>query len=121
MTHSEKIARLYQHLPALGISPSTAAPPLFRILWRMGIEIPPPLFLGFSSLALLMGGFFAIGFGLLLWLLTPLDPTPSPDAIPATALLAGLMFGLAMAAYYRYITRRASLAPWPEYKGRVGA
>lgn len=117
MTHSEKIKRLYQHLPKLGISPFTAAPPLYRLLWRLGCEVPPPLFLSFSTLALVMGGFFAIGFGLFSWLLLPLESTPSAASIPVVSAFSGILFGLSMAAYYRHITKRASLPSWSEYTG----
>jgi hypothetical protein len=122
MTHSEKIMRLYQHLPELGIPPLTAVPPLYRILWRFGVEIPPPLFVRFSTLALTAGGFFAVGFGSFLWLFSSLDPTPSAISIPVISLLAGILFGLAMAAHYRHIARQASLPSWFEYTGQaVGA
>ena len=121
MTHSEKIKHLYQHLPELGISPLTAAPPLFHLFWRIGIEIPPPLFMSFSTLALIMGGLFAIGFGLFLWLLLPFHNTPYATSIPVVATMAGVLFGLAMATYYRHIIKRASLPSWLEYTGRSAA
>lgn len=50
MTHTEKVERMYRHM---------AAPPAWRVLWRMGIEAPPPLFMSFLPVALVLGTFFA--------------------------------------------------------------
>ena len=55
MDHQAKVQAMYRHMDALGVSRSTAAPPLWRLLWRAGIEIPPPLFIPFLSAALGMG------------------------------------------------------------------
>lgn len=54
MTHTQKVERMYRHMAALGVSRSTAAPPAWRVLWRMGIEAPPPLFMSFMPVALVL-------------------------------------------------------------------
>jgi hypothetical protein len=38
-------------------------------------------------------------------------------ATVATALLAGVLFGLAMAGYYRYFARKHRLPDWSDYRG----
>jgi hypothetical protein len=38
-----------------GVRKYTAAPPLYRVLWRLGFDIAPPPFATFWSNALLMG------------------------------------------------------------------
>lgn len=119
MTHSDKLQKLLEHAPHLGISPYTAAPPLYRLLWRLGVEIPPPLFAAFLPNALLMGGFFACGWGLLMWLFTwSGNGQVSPVLALLLALSAGLMFGIAMALYLRSKARQLNLPPWSEYAGR---
>ena len=42
MTHEEKLNKMYQELPQKGIK--GFAPPLYRLLWKMNIQIPPPYF-----------------------------------------------------------------------------
>jgi hypothetical protein len=38
------------------------APPLYRLCWRLGILVPPPLLAGFWINFLFMGGFFSAAF-----------------------------------------------------------
>ena len=46
-----------------GIRRSTYAPPMFRLLWKAGVRIPPPHMNGFVVNAFVMGGFFATAWG----------------------------------------------------------
>jgi hypothetical protein len=119
MTHNEKLKRMYEHLPALGISPYTAAPPLYRFLWLLGIEVAPPIFGAFLPIALFMGTFFACGWGFFMWFfLWSKDANPSTTAAILVSLLAGALFGLIMAAYLRYKTKKYGLPPWSQYTGQ---
>jgi membrane associated rhomboid family serine protease len=118
MTHSEKLQKMYAHLPALGITPYTAAPPLYRLLWSLGIEIPPPIFSPFLMTAALMGVFFAIGWGSIMWFISwSRDPDFSVTSAAVAAVVAGLLFGLIMASYLKYKSKQLNLPPWSEYKG----
>jgi hypothetical protein len=120
MTHAEKLERMRKHMAALGVSPGTAAPPLWRLLWRMGLEVPPPLFLGFWPLALAMGAGFGMVWGGFMWLaLWSHQGLPSWLAVGAAAG-AGAMFGLSMAAVFRYFARRYKLPSWADYTGMPG-
>src|SRR5690349_9091530 len=102
MTHREKVQRLVDDLRKRGVNPSTTAPPFFRMLWALGIEIAPPLYLGFLPLLLLMGGFFGLMWGAVMWLIQwQFWHAPWEVALGAAAG-AGLLFGLMMAAYYRW-------------------
>lgn len=49
MTHDEKVAFLLDDLARKGIGRYTVAPPIYRLLWRLGIEVKPPLFASFLS------------------------------------------------------------------------
>jgi uncharacterized protein DUF6404 len=68
MTHAEKIEYLLKDFDQRGINTYTVAPPLFRLLWRLGSEVTPPHFAGFWFLTLFMGVFFAIAWGIFMWL-----------------------------------------------------
>src|SRR5260370_25773652 len=110
MTHREKVDRLIADLGKQGMNAYTVAPPIFRLLWKMGIHVPPPLFLGFFSLALLNGSYFGPLWGacmrLLIWRDMPLVQVATSSAI------AGIFFGLGMAAYYRWKAARLHLPRW---------
>ena len=48
---------------------SNYAPPLLRILWRLGIRLPPLPFMPFWQVTLLMGGLWGISWGCAMWLI----------------------------------------------------
>lgn len=69
MNHQEKVLSVYRHMEALGIARSTAASPVWRLLWRVGLDAPSPLFLSFRAAAPIMGGTFGIGWFFLMLLM----------------------------------------------------
>ena len=111
-------ARLRQALALLdakGLGKNTYAPPLFRLLWRLGARVPPPHMAGFALNGLLMGGFFGVFWSLLMWLLL-WGRQGMPLAVAAiTALLAGASFGLAMAWYMRHGARKHAIPLWRDF------
>jgi hypothetical protein len=99
------------------VSPYTSAPPLFRLAWALGLDVPPPLFLGFLPLTLLMGAFYGAFWGAFMWVLQ-WRAWQMPWGLAAlTAACAGLVFGLCMAGYYRRKAARLRLPPWEGYPG----
>ena len=117
MTHQEKLEAMYRHMAVLGVSKSTAAPPAWRLLWRLGFEVPPPVFAPFAANALAMGAFFGLFWGVGMWAML-WARQGMPLALMATsALAAGTLFGLVMAAYYRHLARKHGLPAWAEYAG----
>ena len=111
MTHREKVTYLLSELRAKGFNEYTVAPPVFRLLWALGFTIPPPLFLHFVPVALLMGFLFGAGWGLFMWLIG----TFHAHIVFPSAIAAGALFGLAMAAYYHWIARTLKLPEWKHY------
>ena len=98
-----------------GVRRSTAAPPLYRLCWKMGLKVPPPLMAGFFSIALLMGSFFGVFWGLVMWLLM-WHRADMPLAWAALlALLAGVLFGLMMAAVLRMQARGKQIPAWKDF------
>jgi Family of unknown function (DUF6404) len=95
-------------LAATGMRKSNYAPPLFRLLWRAGFDIPPPHFMSFGARALLLGGFFGVGWGFFMALFMKVRPV----ALMLASLAAGLLFGCAMAAYHAYERRKHRLPAW---------
>jgi hypothetical protein len=115
MTHAEKIEILLKDLTQRGVRQYTVAPPLYRLLWRLGIEATPPHFASFWALVLAMGGFFAIAWGILMWVTLWRGEDMSVAVGIGVSIMAGLLFGLIMAAYYRWSAGRLALPRWEDY------
>ena len=75
MTQSEKVAHLISELKAKGINQYTTAPPMFRALWAFGVDVPPPFFIHFFPLALLVGLPFGAAMAVFFWSVTSPDST----------------------------------------------
>ena len=118
MTQSSKLDRYVQQMADAGVGKSTAFPPLWRLLWRIGIQAPPPIFLGFFPLALIFGGSFGVIFSGVTWLFQDFglmrQPLMSP---PLFALFAGIPYGLAMAYYHRGLAKQHNLGSWAAFSG----
>jgi hypothetical protein len=68
-------------------------------------------------MALAIGTFFTVGWGLVMWLFFwwRLDMPLAAMVVPA--VLAGALFGLIMAGYYLRLSRKHGLPSWAEYRG----
>ena len=116
MNDTEKRARMAEHLSSLGVPQSTFAPPFYRLLWRFGIDAPPPLFTGFVPLALAQGGLFGIFWGVAMWAVVRVTGLFIPTLfIAVAAAIAGALFGVTMATLIRWKARQLGLPPWPQY------
>ncbi|QEH34911.1 hypothetical protein OJF2_34560 [Aquisphaera giovannonii] len=113
MTHRDKVERFIAEMTQRGVNPYTAAPPAWRTAWGLGIEVPPPHFMAFVLLALTSGLFFGtlwglamrlVDWGALGWLSTM-----------TVAAVAGALFGVCLAAYYRRSAARLELPSWERY------
>lgn len=120
MTPPSKLDSYKQHMAAAGVSRFAAFPPLWRILWRTGIRIPPPVFLGFVLNALIFGGFFGLSFAVGLWLLGAVGVVDNAVvSAPWLAVITGVPFGLAMAFEQRAIATKHVLGAWAEFPAGV--
>jgi hypothetical protein len=114
MTYPHRLETALAHLAGTGIMKSNYAPPLFRILWRMGIFVRPPHFASFSSNFLLAGAWFGVVWGAIMWFFVWPGAGKPPVFAAITALVAGALFGLSMALYYRYGARKHQLPGWSQ-------
>ena len=116
MDEAEKRQRMAEHLSSLGVRRGAYAPPFYRALWRLGFDLPPPLFSGFLAIALPGGAFFGAAWGLAFGALARIIGLPVPDPfIGVTALGCGALFGLVMAFLVRREARRLGLPRWSDY------
>ena len=115
MEQREKLDAAIDELQNLGVGAFTAAPPLFRLLWRVGVSVPPPLFLPFGRLALGFGAFFAVGWLPLQWLIRGGQLLDRLVVEVTISIVVGAAFGIILAAYYRYRARSLRLPSWAEF------
>lgn len=107
-----KVQAALRHLDLAGVHRRHSAPPLHRLLWRMGFNAPPPILASVASNALLMGTWFAVGWGVLMWLLVWRNTHMPAGGAVFSALFAGVLFGLLMAVVMRVMRLRRGLPLW---------
>jgi hypothetical protein len=113
MTHDEKVTLLLDDLGHRGINRYTIAPPLYRLLWRLGIELKPPHFASFWSLVAITGVGYGVLLAVIMWAFVWQSRPVS--VVIGTAALAAVLFGLFMGAYYRMQARKLGLSRWENY------
>jgi len=110
MTHSEKVARLVSELEAKGLTKRRIAPPLFRLIWLLGLEIAPPLFLDMGSLLAIGFLCYAPAFGIVSWAF---------GTKASIAALFGIVAGLVGSAIgcvdFRRTAKKLQLPSWEQY------
>jgi hypothetical protein len=99
-------------LAQTGIGRNTYAPPLMRLLWRCGVQLRPPHFMGFGAAALLWGAWFALAWGGMMWMMDWSRHPVDVRLALASACGAGLFFGLTLAAFYAHQRRKHGLPRW---------
>ena len=102
-------------LETTGIWKSNYAPPGVKLLWRLGVACPPPHMASFSGTALVAGLYFAVGWGLCMWLFFwSKRPLPITSAL-LLSIIVGIFFGLFMASYYAFGRRKHQLPFWNDF------
>jgi hypothetical protein len=113
MTHDRKIEEYKRLMAEKGVGPATASPPLWQLLWSMGIPLPPPLYMGFLPLALFGGTFFGVVFGAFAWYMGNKGiRTMSFKEAGDVALITGALFGITVSWFTRRLARKLGLGSW---------
>jgi hypothetical protein len=116
MNFDDKVSYLIEDLRKQGVSPYESAPPVFRLFLAIGVQVPPPMFWGFLPILLVAAVFFGLFWGTFMWLWWHGWPPTAPTVFEIVMdVLAGLLFGLAMASYYRAKMRKLRLPTWSQY------
>ena len=116
MRFEQKLAAALALLASSGMRRSNYAPPSHRLFWRVGVKVPPPHFVSFAVNFLNCGLWFAVAWGLLMWFTFWSREVMSPQVAVGTAALAGVLFGLGMACYYRYGARKHGIPLWRDFR-----
>jgi tetratricopeptide (TPR) repeat protein len=109
-SYPPKVRAALEMLAAAGIGRSNT-PPIYRLLWRLGLDVPPPHFAGFVSNCANTG----IAFGVIAWvyLLGRFNaPTARIPQFLEFSAAAGLLVGVSMAVYFRHGATKYRLPPW---------
>ena len=113
----QRLQRALAMLDGKGLPRGTSAPLLYRLLWKLGFRVPPPLMMGLVPNALLMGGFFGPVWGLLMWLMLWRRSQMPVGMVLQAMVLAGVLFGLSMGMYGRWIAGRHGIPHWRDFQG----
>ena len=122
MTHREKVRFMLEDLKKRGMDPWDAAPPLFRLLARVGIALDPPFFQSWNRLFLAHLPAYLVAITGTNWLLGsgPWARSPVDDPWVGT-VVASLLVAACSATRIRVKADALSLPPWPEYGFREHA
>ena len=107
-----RVQAALRYLDAAGVERKASSPPLHRLLWRFGVEVPPPILAGFLPNLLVMGGMFGTVWGFIMWLLVWRSSAMSGAVVLSFCLLGGLLFGSGMAWLMNRQRRRLGLVTW---------
>ena len=108
-TFRRKVDAHIAEVGRLGVPRLVAAPPPFELLWSAGLEIPPPLFLGFLPMLA------ATAVPAAIVSLLPIALLARPAVALVLAAWCGLLLGAIVAAYYRHKARDLALPAWEHY------
>ena len=114
MADNARRAAALNFLAGTGMRRGNYAPPGVRLLWLLGVDVPPPHFARFANIAVAMASVFGVTYGLLLLLIEGRAQfAPMPFAL-VRVVVPGLLYGLAMAQYYAYGRHKYHLPSWSE-------
>jgi len=116
MTHKEKVDHFVEYMKSKGVGTWDSAPPIFRLLWKLRFQIPPPLFINYKTWRLYYGISFGLGYEILS--LFPLFGTPRQFSIYSfiiEGVIVGGLFGYFMAMWYKHHNKKYDLPEWKDY------
>lgn len=102
-----------------GVPRREAAPLLHRMLWRLGVALPPPILAGFLTNTLLQGLLFGVFWTVLMWLLLWQGRAPALELLLLAGVAAGVMFGLVMAALMWFLRGARKLPTWRQFRSSL--
>jgi hypothetical protein len=118
MTHREQVDAAVADLLARGVRKASAAPPAYRLAWRLGLPVRPPHYQTFLGHVFTVGSFTlvaAVAFVLAAWAVTARVPFGGFREIAAVLLLIAAVGSLTSAAYYGASAWWRGLPAWEEF------
>lgn len=103
-------------LASTGMSRMMYAPPLFRLFWRLGIRLPPPLFLGlFGSLMVNALAVFLTVFGFSMAIVDEGSISAMLSQSAQGGVKGALIFAPVLAMYDRIRARNRGIPLWVNF------
>ncbi len=88
--------------------------PMFRIFRMFGVKIKPQFYYSDIPYFFSCAAYFSVVWGVLMWVVFQRSREISVNWAVGIALLAGVLFGLAMVVNNMYNRRKYELTPWDE-------
>lgn len=95
-----------------GLRKNHGVPWSYRLLWWMGLKVPPAVFNSFGANVLLLGLYFGFFYGLIMWFVTWHPDGMPPSKAIIMSSFAGLFYGVCMAAVFRNRRKAKGLPEW---------
>ena len=112
MTFEERYGLAISELKSTPIVEGNYAPPMHRLLRRLGVRVRPPHYCPIWFNIFATGIPFAILWGVLMWLILWQSQNIETGMAFAAGLIAGAIFGVFMSLYYRWSFNRNELTQW---------
>ena len=114
MTFEQKKARAIALMDSKKMWRSNYAPPLLRILWRLGIRLPPLPFMPFWQVTVLTGGLWGTSWGCAMWFIYWGPSGMVAGEAIIISITGGFLFGLCMASFHWWRRKVNRLPPWDD-------
>ncbi|EJU6734266.1 hypothetical protein N4Z18_003969 [Salmonella enterica] len=114
MTFEQKKARAIALMDSKKMWRSNYAPPLLRILWRLGIRLPPLPFMPFWQVTVLTGGLWGIYWGCAMWFIYWGPSGMVAGEAIIISITGGFLFGLLMASFHWWRRKVNQLPSWDD-------
>jgi Family of unknown function (DUF6404) len=115
-SYEKQVAAWQTYAASHGISKSICNPPLDRILRKLGFTFRPAVFWSPLIAATVMGTYFAVVWGVAMHFIAWGDRALSLQLI--TSIVAGLTFGVVMAAINAIVRKRRKIPAWDTFRSR---
>jgi len=107
-----KTEKAFALLRERGLRKKNRIPLTYRLLWSVGVKKRPALFDSFGRNACFLGVYFALMYGGIMWFVSWRPQGMNPITSLISSLLAGLFYGLCMAALFRSRRKSQDLPDW---------
>ena len=112
MKTENEIKAYIEKLHQQGVRENMAVPPYYRLMWKIGLDIPPPFNQGFWLSALIPGIIFAIFYPLVVWILNTLIPTWDTPTTFFNVITTSTIVGLVMAGLTKWKSKKLDVPEW---------
>ncbi len=112
MRTENEIKAYIEKLHQQGVGRYTVAPPLNRLLWKMGLNMPPPLSRGFWLNVLIMGTFISIFYPVVVWMFKNLFTPWDSSFTVLEAVFIGVLSGLIFASWVKWKSKKLDVPEW---------